>query len=494
MSLRLPETALALAVACGFASLAELCLRRRSRDLLDWNESFLIGAGLAAAVLFPLSLLLPARALETVLVVLAVSAAAVALRTLFLARRAAPEGPQTGSERPDTSPTAVLLFLVIGAAATAFWALDLRAAFAWDGFQIWATKAFLLFQRHALTPEMWPGSVNEARSGRTVTYPNMLPLYEALVASLRGRFDFLGVKPIFLGFYLSMLVSTYRGAAARHHPPSPSPRGEGQAGRPGKRLLARGLPLATVALLALLPTFTSRQSTGGNADLPQAAAVAALGAAWLAEDPRAGRWNSPVPWLLGALLMVKSEGIILFAVACLAAMLLAIGRGFLSKLHANAGSLAVGSILLAGRILYLRWTTVPDLLCGPIDTAHLAQAWERVGLVTRLSFRELADFRQWGFFWPAFFVSSLVAVRWGGARAKVLALATALAVAAYTGIFLFTNLPVQLHVEQAYRRLLTQIAPAAVATLAAAFTVLTSPAAGQSAAETPVSGPDAPGS
>jgi hypothetical protein len=484
VKLRLVETAAALLVACGFASLAEICLGRRSRNLLEWNESFVIGGGIAAALLFPLSMLSPRGALDAVLVLLALAAGGVSARMLIFRSNATVQWePARSNDR--WRPAALILAALVAAAAAAFWLLDLRTAFAWDGFQTWGTKAYLLYRDRGLRPEMWPGSQNEARSGRTVSYPNLVPLYETLVAVLRGRFEFLGVKPVFLVFYLSMLVSTYRGGKAlnseRHDSPKPhaSPRGP----TPPLHRVERGFQnerspeaktwaLAAVALLALLPTFTARQSVGGNADLPEAAVVAALAAAWLAENPRAGRWSSSVPWLLGALLMVKSEGGILFGVACLSAALLGIRADVLSKVRRNAGGLAVGATLLAGRFLYLHWTTVPETTYGPIDAAHLAQALERLGLVTRLCLRELGDFSQWGLFWPAFVLSAIACLRWGNHRQKVLALAAAMGVAAYSGIFLFTNWPVELQVQQAYRRLLTQIVPAAVLTLVAAYRAL----------------------
>jgi len=44
-------------VAAGFAALANLVLNRRPASLAEWNESFLAGLGMVAAIAIPLSLL-----------------------------------------------------------------------------------------------------------------------------------------------------------------------------------------------------------------------------------------------------------------------------------------------------------------------------------------------------------------------------------------------------------------------------------------------------
>ena len=56
----------ALLVA-GFAAAGETVLRRRASDAFAWNQAFLVGAGSAAALLFPLSLVFPGRALDVLL-------------------------------------------------------------------------------------------------------------------------------------------------------------------------------------------------------------------------------------------------------------------------------------------------------------------------------------------------------------------------------------------------------------------------------------------
>ena len=62
--------ALTVLLAAGFAAAGEAILRRRSIGVSAWNEAFLVGAGCSAGILFPLSLLLPTRALDGLLILL----------------------------------------------------------------------------------------------------------------------------------------------------------------------------------------------------------------------------------------------------------------------------------------------------------------------------------------------------------------------------------------------------------------------------------------
>ena len=57
----------------------------------------------------------------------------------------------------------------------------------------------------------------------------------------------------------------------------------------------------------------------------------------------------------------------------------------------------------------------------------------------------------------------------GDARAKSLAIAVCLATIVLAGPFLFTTWPLDLHVHQAYFRLLAQLCPAAIAVAVLGF-------------------------
>jgi hypothetical protein len=453
MTFRIAGTAATLLAAAGMASLAEIALRRRSADIFGWNESFLIGAGICAAVLFPLSILAPHGALDVLAFSILLAAAVIPIRVVRALRAASSERRRSlarGNARDIVIPA--FAAVVIGL----FWILSLRTAFAWDGFQIWATKAFLLFKDRALRPELWPGSVYEGRSGRTVGYPPLVPLFEALTARIVGNFEFLDLKAVFVVFFASLLISTAKAARAV------------VASIPGR--------LALMAMIASLPIFTSRPMVGGNADLAVAAVVAAVAAAWLCRDSRDGRWNSPVPWLLGTLLTAKSEGLILFLVAAAAAGVLAVAGHRTRRDAPGLGGILVAAAFLADRVLYLRWTSIPDRTIEPIGAASLLRAFRRIPEVARLCGLELVRIPQWGLFWPAFGVASVIALSRACRRQKAVALASLLGLLSYSSLFLLTNWPVELHVAQAYGRLLAQLAPAAGITLLAGYRAAWTPA------------------
>jgi hypothetical protein len=328
---------------------------------------------------------------------------------------------------------------VLGLAAVValcFAALDFRYNYGWDGFQIWATKAQLLFVRGGLTRDWYPGDVYELRH---VPYPPLVPLYEALLSLLRGGFDFDKLKPVFLVFFVSMLVSMFSALRAAANP----------------RLAAVG-----TLMLALVPSLSTSWAASAYADMPQAAMLAGVMAACLSPG------DSALPWLIGGLTVVKAEGTILAALACAGILLswfLEKPRGFFARVRREAGNIAIVACLVGLRLAYQRWSRGPDDVYGSFDAAHLRMAIGRIPHVARLCVRELVQFSRWGLLWPAFLAAAIVLLVRGGAREKSVAMATALAAMVLAIPFLFTTWPVELHVAQAYFRLLAQLAPAAVA-------------------------------
>src|SRR5262249_52543874 len=158
----------------------------------------LVGMGLLAALLFPLSLVLAGRALIAELLLMG----ACLLWSLW-ARRPWRRRPKISEESRD--PAVRLILAGVGLVAVGFAALNFRYALHWDGFQIWASKAQLLFHSGGLTREWYPSDIYDRR---VLSYPPLLPLFEALLSVLRGGFDFDRLKPVFLLFYLSLLVGT----------------------------------------------------------------------------------------------------------------------------------------------------------------------------------------------------------------------------------------------------------------------------------------------
>ena len=226
-------------IALGFALVAQALLGRASRDLhgiafaFAWNESFLIGAGACAAVLFPLSLLIPRHALEAELLLIVLSGLAVARRLI--------RGTKPGSPHPSGELQAILhdrlarwLLAAIAGAALFFGALNLWYGHSWDSVQVYATKAQMLFAQGGLSRHWFP---EDSYDARLLAYPPLVSFYEALFSLLRGGFDLDRLKPIFSIFYVSMLLSTYaaarslcsrrwalvrRAAPRRHRLPSPN--------------------------------------------------------------------------------------------------------------------------------------------------------------------------------------------------------------------------------------------------------------------------------
>lgn len=454
MNWRLLETGLALAIAAELAFVGELLLRRRSTRLSSWVESFMVGGGVAASALFPLSLILPGRALEVLEFSIGAAAVAAVIRRLRTPRPPAIPAGETSEARPLLrEPLSIALLGITVASGLAFAALNWRYAYLWDGFQVWAARAQVLYYQGDLVPHLLPNHY----FNRDLAYPPLVPLYEALLSLARGSFDFDALKPVFLVFYVAMAVATWRAARA---------------------IAPRPLALAGTALLCLLPMVSTRTAAGGYADLPQAACVAGVLAALLAGDAAPGG-RSPLPWLVGSLVTVKSEGLILAAICCVtAAALMAVRRQGMPRpgLRSAVSFLAPPALFIALRLAYVRWVNSGDLEFSPVNAESLPRALSRLREVLELCAKQLADTQSWGFFWPIFLVAVVcVFVTKAPVLVRAVAGATVFALAAYMAVFLFTNWPVPLHVEQAFPRLLQQLAPAAAVVIAAAFASLWKP-------------------
>jgi hypothetical protein len=414
----------------------------------------LVGAGAAAALLFPRSLLTPGLALPILtLFLLLAPPIALAVRR---GRAPAAAGRARLSGGKDTGwgsrSLAVFFIGATVAASVSFALLNLRSPLLWDGFQIWATKAMVLSHEGGLRPELWPASEFYGRIGRVVRYPQLVPMDLALLASLRGGFAFEALKPAFLVFFVSMLLSSYR--AAKACLPQPS---------------AFSVPM----LAACLPLMATGESAGGYADLPQAAYAVAVVAACFANRAHGRGTRSPLPWLLGSLPLVKSEGMILLVIACVMIVGVQAVRGFaavVSLVRRHWQGIAVVGVMLALRLGYLRWAHYPDAEFSIGSSASFARALARVPRVSSLCFSRLTDFSHWGLFWLAFLLAMAVLVLRGTASESALAMAAALALVAYSSVFLFTNWsPVELHLNNASDRLALQLAPPSCLVIAMGF-------------------------
>jgi asparagine N-glycosylation enzyme membrane subunit Stt3 len=260
-------------------------------------------------------------------------------------------------------------------AFVAFALLNAYQGYSWDGFQIWATKAQVLFQEGSLGRKRWRETED---LGRLAAYPPLVPLFEALLALLRGGFEFDRVRAVFVPFFLALLVATYNAA---------------------RRIASKRVALAATALFAFLPAISGRHNAGGYADMPMAAYLAACLAALLAQE-RAPQRLGAIVWLLGGLLLVKSEGMALVWITALA-ILVGASRAGLSGAREGIRrawpAAAVLLLLIALRLTFISWIDAPPNHYG-WDRAHWAAAVGRVPQVARLCLQKLFAWRDWGLF------------------------------------------------------------------------------------------------
>jgi hypothetical protein len=344
--------------------------------------------------------------------------------------------------------------VLIAAAALCFAVTNWRWSYSNDGLLIWATKAQVLHFEGGLAKEnqLW---TDAAYLGRHVTYPHLIPLYEALVSVPYRQFDFDAAKTVFLLFYLSLLLSTYRLARS--------------AG--GARL---GI-LAT-ALVSWLPGISTGESVAGYADMPLAAFVTAMVANLF--DATRSDWRSRAPWLMASLLMVKSEGYILVAITCIVILVVWLSSGFAATRNGIRQSWTAVVVLLifaVVRVGNLRWLSVLDGTYRAVTWQNLLSARSVIGEVLGSSLRHLFSFQAFGLFWAAFVVFGVVAIVKGSARQRALVVGTTLGVVAYTATFLFTNWVVAVHIASAYDRILTHLAPLAAVCITTGYSLTRSP-------------------
>jgi hypothetical protein len=268
----------------------------------------------------------------------------------------------------------------------------------------------------------------------------------------RGEFEWNSLKPVFVLFYVALLLSTYHAARC---------------------LVPSGFAFAATALTALLPAVATRLNVGGYADMPQGCFVIATVGALLSKSISHRRgFDHPAPWLLCGTVLVKGEGSIVLTVVCLIVVIAWILRGrtaFLSQCRAYKYGLAIVTIGIAARGLSIWWVSAFDPTYGPIDRAHFLQAFERWRTVPEECLKVMRDFSEWGWFWPAFFLCLSITLLRGPHLERLVAVGAALLIGAYSFVFYWTNWDLKVHIIQAYGRLLSQVAPVASIVIVAAL-------------------------
>jgi hypothetical protein len=440
MMTRIVVAGVTFVLAWAFAVLGDLILRRRAHGLQEWNESMLIGLGVCAAALFPLTILFPANALNVV-------AAAVITAVVLRVRIARYQRPQVAVPRLDI--LSLIFLLVVAGCVVGFSVLDMRHLYVWDGYQIWATKAMLLYHHGGLTRTF----LNSQGSSRLMLYPNMVPLFEAMLAKTRGHFNWDELKPIFIVFYVSLALSMFSAA---------------------RSFASRTISFAATAVVLLLPEVSWGASIGGYADMPQAAVLAAFLAAIL-PDRNGNRKGLATTLLLCGLTQVKSEGSTQFSVICAAILVYWwVRRSELplrARLAENRAGILVVLIFAILRPLYTWWIGAPETNFVPITPATVRAGLERIPEVARLCAAHTFDWNHWALFWPSVTLSVIVVLIFGNAKLRLVSAGTIVSVLSFMGIFLFTRWSIPLHINQAYNRLLGQISPAAVITIVAAYQI-----------------------
>jgi hypothetical protein len=275
-----------------------------------------------------------------------------------------------------------------------------------------------------------------------------VPLYEALVGTFYRTFPMEAVKTVFTVFAASLAIGTFHLVAS---------------------LTDRRTAAIAAGLTCLLPGLMMGPAIGGYADMPLAAVVAAAAAASLATRSSALSWRSPAPWLLGTLTTVKSEGTIL----------LGIGLGVVAVWGlARRTPLPIGRLsclgplvfFVAARVVHRRFIPGVSREFAPIRSLRVETILARTPWIVGGMLHWLLNFRAWGLLWAAFAVAILIVAR-TAPRSSAMPIATAalLAVLADGSLFLYTKWGNgRLHLDQAFPRLIAQVVPLAVATIAAA--------------------------
>ncbi|MCL4793808.1 MAG: hypothetical protein KJZ84_04565 [Bryobacteraceae bacterium] len=421
---------IAVLLAYAFTALGAVILRRTPRSWYEFNQFFVIGLTAATLSLFVLSLATGGHALMITLLLLA-AAATLGVRARMFPPLSLPRIPRS----------AILPLLLTATAAAVFTYLNFTVAFYWDGYQIWGTKALLLYERGALTEYFWyPGNYE-----RILEYPPMIPMYEALLTRLKGAFVWESVKPIFLIFYFSLLNFTYHAASAfvRSH----------------------GMALWAVAMSSVSAAVSLHYSTGGYADMPQACVLAAVIAALGRADETSWRANQALPWLLAGLALVKSEGLVLFGVGSIVivAAWLTSGR-LMDRVRTAAGGVSISLLGPAVSILLVKLSKSHDV----VYSVDWQRAATRLTQVPEIALTHLLHWPEWGFHWPFALLAATLLLVMGPMRERLLAFAGLASLAIYTSVFYFSAWDAKAHMDNAYSRIIGQLIPLTIVIIIAA--------------------------
>jgi hypothetical protein len=364
------------------------------------------------------------------------------------------------SRKPRLVGRALFAAAVVPITALVGW-LSVVTPMGWDGLLVWETKAEAIAVEDGM-PRRYLH--DDSRAWSHPTYPLLVPFLRAWAyAWAGGPHEGIG-KAVEVAYFLAA-AGLLAALASR---------------------LGRSAGVVALALLALTPLLVAGEggATSGYADFPLA--VYYLGAVLYVLFPLAGRGDPGdlriAGWLAAALPFVKQEGRVLLA--CFVVLsLLALGRRALGPRVAAA--LAAPGLAVAGAwALYVRRLAVES--AGVFSEPSLPLLLERLHLgddIGAVMARLALAPAHWGWLWPLALLASVLGA--GSAqRRRTLYLAAVIAVplALLASAFLFSRwVPVTLHVESAFARLLLQHSLVAIALVASTTVALVEPEDGRAA-------------
>jgi hypothetical protein len=434
MDVVLPFLAAALLLSAGLGATALLL---RNRAAVSWAElvagTLLLGTFAVTFAWWTAALVLPDRAARV-----AAGLAAAAIGALG--------GVAWSRRRPRLEGGRMALLVLLPTALSIGWVAS-RAQLGWDGTFIWQLKADAIAVERGIP---WHYLHDDSRAWSHPIYPLLVPLQRAWLFAWRGVVH-QGAAKLLGALFFTAVVALFLGPARR-------------LGR-GSSWLALALLLGTPMVVVSVGSATS-----GYADFPLAAFY--LGAVLyllpVAADGVAHDWPMGA-CLAAALPWIKPEGKILWLCWGVLAVV-ALGR---RRWRQAALALLPGAVTAAAWAVFTRAAQVES--AKVFDSPTFALLRERLHFAPEIA-RAVAKIalapQSWGWLWPLFLVAVLTWPWWSGRRAAPQLLLTAavlLPLPFYCLPYLFTRWrPVTLHVDSSFPRLLLQLAPPAIAFVAAA--------------------------
>jgi hypothetical protein len=344
--------------------------------------------------------------------------------------------------KPSGALEIALCFLILIQFAVVLW-LACRESLGWDGLLVWEIKARYAFLNGGAMPHRY--FTDSTRAWSHPEYPLLLPLTETWLYLWIGDCDQFWVRSIFPAFYFAAALLLYSGASRLT----------------GKKWT--GLTAAALLFFIPFPVVGRWNLFAGYADFPLGVFYLAAVVWFLRMQREPSRANAILFAILaGAMPWMKREGTILWAciiaVACI---------GFLRRknfAHALLTPLP-GLAVCIGWKLASKAAKAPDSADYlPMTLANLHKNLPRTGPILRHLGSELADLGNWSILWFALPVALVcIALRGDKKTGAQLFALTALPLAFYSGIYIFSSWPEYLsHIQVSLPRLVLQVSLAAL--------------------------------